>query len=452
MIEKKNQDIRVFTFRGNMMNLIVQKTKTLQGSATPPGSKSQSIREILLALLSTGESVLENILDSDDTRDAIKVCQDLGAKITQGKDKNKLIIKSQGLPLKPKKLKINSGNSGITTRFIMPLLGLRQDSDQPIILDCAEQMRLRPIESLVAALRHLGLSIEYLKKANTLPISITGNLMGGNVEIEGITSQYLSALLIALPLAEQDSEILVKDLHERPYMQMTLSCLDKQKIFYTHEYIKNTDIYHIPGKQSYHSFHTHIGGDFSSASYLIAAAVLLDGHVELHGLNMQDSQGDKRLVLLLQEMGADIVIEPTKLIIQGGKTLRGIKIDANDIPDLLPTLAVIGTQVEGKIEIYNVKQARIKETDRIHSMTEGLRSLGAHIDEFDDGMTVYKSRLQGGKVKGFGDHRTVMALSIAGLLSTHKTIIEDSEAIHKTFPDFVKIMQSLGANIETSVD
>lgn len=432
------------------MNLIVQKTQTLQGNATPPGSKSQSIREILLALLSKDESVLENILDSEDTRDAIQICQDLGAEII--KDKNRLMIKSKGLPLKPNKLKINSGNSGITTRFIMPLLGLRENSDHPIILDCAEQMRTRPIESLVAALRHLGLSIEYLKKANTLPISLTGNLTGGSVEIEGITSQYLSALLIALPLAEQDSEIIVKDLHERPYMEMTLSCLDKQHISYTHEMIHNSDIYHIPGKQSYTSFHTQIGGDFSSASYLIAAAALLDGCVELHGLNMKDPQGDKRLVSLLQEMGANITIKSESLIIQGGKTLQGIRIDANDIPDLLPTLAVIGTQAEGKIEIYNVKQARIKETDRIHSMTEGLRRLGAHIDEYDDGMTIYKSILHGDKVKGFGDHRTVMALCIAGLLSSGKTLVEDSKAIHKTFPDFVKIMQALGAHIQISAD
>lgn len=441
-----------FSFRRAFMNLIVKKTQALQGSATPPGSKSQSIREILLALLSKGESVLENILDSDDTRDAIKICQDLGAEITHEKikniDTNKLIIKSQGLPIKPNTLKLNSGNSGITTRFIIPLLGLRENSDQPIILDCAEQMRARPIESLVVALRHLGLSIEYLDKANTLPISITGNLIGGNVEIDGITSQYLSALLIALPLANKDSEIMVKDLYERPYMEMTLSCLDKQNIFYTHEISKNTDIFHISGKQHYKKFQTHIGGDFSSASYLIGAAVLLDGRVELEGLNMKDHQGDKRLVNLLQEMGADIIIEPTKIIIQGGKTLRGIRVDANDIPDLLPTLAVIGTQAEGKIEITNVKQARIKETDRIHSMTEGLRRLGAHVDEFDDGLTVYQSTLRGDKVKGFGDHRTVMALSIAGLLATGKTVVEDSESVNKTFPEFVRIMQSLGALIK----
>jgi len=432
------------------MNLITQKTKILQGSATPPGSKSQSIREILLALLSTGESVLENILDSDDTHDAIKICQDLGAEIIQ--DKDKLIIKSQGLPLKPNKLKLNSGNSGITTRFIMPLLGLRENSDQPIILDCNEQMRARPIDSLVAALRHLGLCIEYLNKANSLPISLTGNLTGGSVEIEGITSQYLSALLIALPLAKQDSVIIVKDIHERPYMEMTLSCLDKQDIFYTHQIINNTDIYHITGRQVYTKFNSHIGGDFSSASYLIAAAALLGSRVVLQGLNMQDPQGDKRLVFLLQEMGADITIEPTQLIINGSKILQGIKIDANDIPDLLPTLAVIGTQAEGKIEITNVKQARIKETDRIHAMTEGLRRLGTHVDEYDDGMTVYKSSLYGNHVKGFGDHRTVMALSIAGLLSTGKTIIEDSEAVNKTFPDFIKILQSLGANIQSSID
>jgi 3-phosphoshikimate 1-carboxyvinyltransferase len=255
---------------------------------------------------------------------------------------------------------------------------------------------------------------------------------------------------MALPLVSQDSEITVEDLHERPYMEMTLHWLDQQNIAYTHQRIQNRDIYKISGRQTYKPFDTNISGDFSSASYLIAAAALLEGSVELQGLEMNDPQGDKRLVTLLQEMGADIRVEPTRLLIRGGKPLKGIKIDANDIPDLLPTLAVIGTQAEGKTEICHVAQARIKETDRIHSMTEGLRRLGANIEEYPDGMVVYQGKLQGGRVKGYGDHRTVMALGVAGLLSTDKTIVEDCEAINKTFPNFIEIMQSLGARMEAS--
>jgi 3-phosphoshikimate 1-carboxyvinyltransferase len=254
--------------------------------------------------------------------------------------------------------------------------------------------------------------------------------------------------LISLPCAPYDSTIKVKDLHERPYVEMTLHWLKEQNISYAHQYRENIDIFNIKGGQQYKKFNSTITGDFSSASYLIAAAALTPSHIVLQGLDMQEPQGDKRLVNILQEMGADIVVEPNHLVIRGGNALTGAKIDANDIPDLLPTLAVIGTQAKGKMEIYNVQQARIKETDRIHSMTRGLRRMGAIIDEHRDGMTVYKSTLSGAKVKGFGDHRTIMALALAGMLADGSTIIDNGEAINKTFPTFIDIMQSLGAKME----
>ena len=237
-------------------------------------------------------------------------------------------------------------------------------------------MRINPLLSIVAnkcdktysivghSLTQLGLNIQYVENPGVLPISVAGNLIGGKAEVDGITSQYISALLISLPCAESDSEIIVKNLHERPYMEMTLNWLREQHIQFTHNIEKNMDIYHIKGKQKYKNFVISIAGDFSSASYLIAAAALTDGCVELSGLNMQDPQGDKRLVSILEEMGADITIKSNDLIIRGGQLLKGIKVNANDIPDLLPTLAVIGTQASGKMEINNVRQARLKETDR----------------------------------------------------------------------------------------
>ncbi len=427
------------------MYLKVQTTKKLAGQVVPPSSKSQSIRGIILALLSTGKSTLFNPLDSDDMQIAIQVCTQLGASIHI--DNDKLIINSTGLPIKTTSQKINTGSSGITTRFIMPILGFRAD-EQPIIVDCSEQMRARPMQSLVNALKLLGLNIQYLEQHGSLPASITGQLTGGIVEVDGITSQYLSALLIALPCAPMDSVISVKNLHERPYMEMTLHWLQKQRINYQHYRHNASDIYKIPGNQKYQPFDAVIAGDFSSASYIIAAAVLTTGIIELDGLDMQDPQGDKRLIYILQDMGANIAIRPQGLTINGGTPLQGLKIDANDIPDLLPTLAVIGTYAQGKTEITNVRQARIKETDRIHSMVEGLTRLGARVEEHLDGLTIYNSVLQGTMVQGYDDHRTVMALALAGMLANGTTLISDSMAVNKTFPTFVKLMCSLGANME----
>ena len=427
-------------------HLLVQKTSNLSGLVTPPSSKSHSIRALILALLAKGESILTNPLACSDMSDAMRICTQLGADISV--ENGTVCVNSAGLPLQATVPIINSGNSGISTHFIMPLLGLRRECEKPIILDCGEQMRARPIVPLVTALRALGLCIDYLDKEGQLPVSVSGQLHGGVTEVDGITSQYLSALLISLPCASRDSEITVTDLHERPYVELTLDWLRKLGIRYQHTTIGNRDIYHIPGRQSYNAFNTTIAGDFSSASYLIAAAVICNGRVELQGLDMQDPQGDKRLVTLLQEMGAIIEIKAQGLIIEGGHSLKGLKIDADDVPDLLPALAVIGTYASGKTELTNVRQARIKETDRIHSMSEGLSRMGAKVEVHEDGMTIYSSALQGAAVKGYNDHRTVMALAVAGLRAEGQTQIGDAEAVNKTFPNFVSLMQSLGADME----
>ena len=413
------------------MKLIVKSAKNLQGTVTIPGSKSQSIRALMIALLSKGETKIENSLDSEDTRDAKKLCQDLGAELLSHS------IKSRGLPLKTNALNLNSGNSGISTCFILPILGLRENSEQEIILDCREQMRRRPIKSLISALKNLGMHIEH----DTLPIKIRGKLMGGKTEVDGSNSQYLSALLLALPCAPNDSEIRVRNLQERPYVELTLSWLRKHNIHYVHRQEADWDIYGIKANQQYHAIDVDVPGDYSSASYAIIAAAMLPGTVCICGLAEDDPQGDKKLICILEKMGADITVEKNKVIIRGGKPLKGLRIDAGDIPDLLPTLAVLGVYAQGKTEIINVAHARIKETDRIKSMMEGLQKLGAKIEEREDGMTIYQSDLQGTLVQGFDDHRTVMALSVAGLLARGITKITTAEAINKTYPSYVEDMQ-----------
>ena len=427
------------------MHLTVKKTLSLQGVAIPPSSKSQSIRGMIFSLLAKGESTLLNMLDSDDTQAALRVCAAMGARVNT--TEHTLTIKSNGLPLVACSAEINTGNSGITTLFVLPLLGLRENCLAPILFNCGEQMRARPIQSLVDALRNLGMCIQYVEHEGRLPISVTGQLKGGVTEVDGINSQYLSALLIGLPCALNDSVITVRDLHERSYVEMTLDFLKQQGINYTHELIGNVDTFYILGNQRYTPIHNTIKSDFSSASCLIAASALISGKVELQGLDFEDSQGDKRLINILQEMGAEIIIEQGKIQISGNKTLTGMRIDANDIPDLVPALAVIATRAIGKTEIYNVSQARIKETDRIHSMTEGLRQMGARIEEHQDGMTVYQSDLRGAFVKGYGDHRTVMALTVAGMVAYGTTTITDAEAINKTYPEFVDTMKNMGANV-----
>ncbi len=429
------------------MKLAINPIKRLHGTITLPSSKSQSIRALLLAVLAKGKTTLLNVLDSDDTNVAKLVCTLFGIKILS--DKEVLEIESSGLPLSLKENKINTGNSGITTRFVLPMLGLRANSDSQIFFDCGDQMRQRPITSLIQALNNLGMEIKSANDDGCCPLLVAGKLIGGKTQVDGLTSQFVSALLLSLPCAANDSEIVVKNLHERPYVEMTLEWLRGQDIQFTHYRPNNTeDIFTITGGQNYHSFKKQIPADFSSASYPLAAAVLIPGEVSLQGVDMEDQQGDKRLVDILKQMGADIEIQNSELIVKGGKKLHGVEIDANDIPDMVPTLAVIGTQTEGGIKIVNVKQARFKETDRIHSMAVELKKMGATIEEMPDGLIVKQSNLFGQKVHGYSDHRTIMALAVAGLMAKGQTEIDTAEGINKTFPNFVELMNMLGCEIE----
>jgi len=426
------------------MKLIVSTTKKMNGIITPPSSKSQTIRALILATLAKGRSVLINMLESDDTQAAIDVCRNLGAKITS--ENNSLVVESSGVPLNIISKNLHTQNSGITSRFIMPVLGLRSNFDEEIVLDCGEQMKRRPLKSLIDALQTLGINIS--SHDGHCPLKISGQLQGGKVEVDGTTSQYVSALLMSACYAKNDMEIHVKNLNERPYVDMTLAWLDEQRINYSHEQIENKDIYRVASGQSYHVFTKQIPVDFSSLSYPLAAACMIPGEVVLKGIDMNEQQGDKRLIYILQDMGADISIKENELVVHGGKPLQGKIIDANDIPDMVPTLAVIGTYAEGKTEIVNVPQARIKETDRIHSMATELKEMGAKIEEREDGLVVEKSYLYGSVLHGYQDHRTIMALSLAGMIADGETAIDIAEGINKTFPNYVDLMHQLGAKIE----
>ena len=433
------------------MKLIVKQTKSLNGIINVPGSKSQSIRALIIALLSKGETQIENILIADDTSHAKTLCQKLGAEISSNnKTPNILNVKSEGVPLKPQSTHLNSGNSGITTCFVLPLLGLREDVSQPMILDCEEQMRKRPIRPLIEALQRLGLKIESIKNDNTLPLRVSHRLIGGETQVDGSNSQYLSTLLLSLPYALKDSKIRVHHLQERPYVNLTLDYLQKHNIKCSHQSKGDLDIYQIKGQQNYSATKTFVSGDYSSASYAIAVGTMIPGKIVIHGLNANDKQGDKRLVDLLKAMGGSISVEENQLTLQGGRSLNGIKINASDIPDLLPTLAVIGTYARGQTEIRGVRHARIKETDRIQSMCEGLKAMGAKLEEKNDGITVWNSKLKGTLVHGYNDHRTVMALSIAGLLASGTTTITTPEAIKKTYPTYIDSMKAIHAKMSLS--
>ena len=260
-----------------------------------------------------------------------------------------------------------------------------------------------------------------------------------------IRSQYLSSLLLAAPLAKGDTEIEVTLLNEPDYVQMTLDWLDRQEIDYENEQMRRFKIY---GGQSYKPFDTAIPADFSSATFFICAAVILDADITLTGLNFTDSQPDKAVVDYLRRMGADISINEAGLRVRAS-TLKPAVIDMNRTPDALPAMAVTAMFAAGKTKLINVAQARNKETDRIKCMAEELKKIGATVEELPDGLIIDKiANLKPANLKGYSDHRIVMALALAGMAIDGKTIIDTAEAINVTFPDYVKLMKTLGAKME----
>jgi 3-phosphoshikimate 1-carboxyvinyltransferase len=282
-----------------------------------------------------------------------------------------------------------------------------------------------------------------MKNNGKAPVEITGKLTGGQTTITATTSQYVSSLLLCTPLATGDTEIDVTLLNEPGYVQMTLDWLDKQQIGYEHQQMRR---FSIKGNQSYKAYESAVPADFSSATFFLCAAALVAEEVTLLGLDFSDSQPDKAVVDYLKAMGADIQIGTDSITVRAS-TLRGTDIDMNATPDALPAMAVTAAFAEGTTKLFNVPQARNKETDRIRCMAEELKKLNVEVEELPDGLIIRQSRPQPAQLHGWADHRIVMALSLAGLALDGSCVIDTAEAMNVTFPGYVKLMKEIGAKI-----
>ena len=418
------------------MELIVEKSG-LTGTIPMPGSKSHTIRALVIASLAEGTSVIEAPLDSRDTQAAVRVCRSLGAEIETGVDWR---VKGIGGRIIAPEDVLDVANSGTTLYITMATAALGVGESE---FDGDAQTRARPVQPLIDALNDLGAKVRSRNNDGRVPLVVRGRMSGGRTAIECPTSQYLTSLLLNCPLADGDTEIEVLYLNERPYVEITLKWLDEQGIVYQRDEWRSIK---IKGGQKYKSFKKRIPADFSSATFFLCAGAITGEEVVLEGLDMNDSQGDKAVVDYLKRMGASIVVEDSAIRIKKSE-LHGCEIDLNATPDALPAMAVIGCFAEGETRLVNVPQARLKETDRISVMNRELSKMGADIEEREDGLIVRKSSLKGAVVDGHDDHRVVMALTVAGLGAEGTTTISKAESIDITFPNFVELMQSLGAKI-----
>ncbi|HUX13139.1 MAG TPA: 3-phosphoshikimate 1-carboxyvinyltransferase [Spirochaetia bacterium] len=411
----------------------VDKTH-LAGRVRIPASKSHTIRALIFATLAEGRSRIQNPLDSNDTRSCVNACKLLGAKIVSAP--GEFIVDGTAGRLTVPENVIDVGNSGTTMYLCAGAAALAPGWS---FFSGDGQIRKRSIEHLLNSLKELGAQTFTSRDNGCAPFAVRGPLIGGRTTIESHTSQWLSSLLMTLPIVANDSEIEVPILNERPYVKMTLGWLDELGIKYETEEMRR---FRVPGGQIYRGFTRQVPADFSSATFFLCAAAITKSTLTLDGLDMNDTQGDKAVVDILREMGCEISIEDKAITITG-KELSGGEFDLNSMPDALPALAATACYANHDTRLVNVPQARAKETDRIHIMAEELRKMGADIDEAEDGMTIHPSRLKGDFVNGNSDHRVVMALAIAGLGATGATIIDTAETAAVTFPTFFEDLRTI---------
>ena len=423
------------------MRLLAKKS-TLKGRISIPGSKSHTIRAVAVAALAQGNSCIRRPLLSSDTLSAVDCYRALGAEINTENPEKWTVTGTAGR-IRNDSQTIDVGNSGTTLRLALGSAALGSPAGS-VTFTGDHQIQGRLLGALVQSLNDLGATVKSVKNNGCAPVTVSGQLTGGRTSIECFTSQYLSSLLMACPLAPQDTEIEVPLLNEPDYVQITLDWLDKQKIHYQNNNLKTV---FVPGGQHYTAFDEAIPADFSSATFFLCAAAVCGGDVLVQGLDFNDSQPDKAVADYLKAMGADITQQPDGIRVRTS-ALKGIEIDMNRTPDALPAMAVTAAFADGVTRLVNVPQARKKETDRIACMAAELKKLGADITELPDGMVIRGGKpLTPAPVAGHHDHRIVMAMAVAGLAIDGPLDIDTAEAMNVTFPEFVTLMKKLGADL-----
>ena len=415
--------------------MIIPSVK-LSGKIIIPSSKSQTIRALLISVFSRGVSYIKHPLISDDTESCINAVKAMGADVNI-LENGDITVDATYAFSDMDELSIDAGNSGTTEYLSLPMLS---SLGIQVNIDGDEMLRKRPLKPLLDALESLGAETESTE--GFPPASIRGPLDGGECTIECKTSQYLSGLLLGAPLAIGDSHIKCSVLFEKPYVKMTLKWLDDQGIKY--RISDDLEEVWVKGGQSYKPLDTYIEGDFSSASFFFVAAAIHGTEVTVEGLDKNSTQGDKEILNILEKMGCSIKWNGMAVTVKGPEKLKGGVFDLNAIPDTLPALSVAAAFAEGDTILGNVEQARIKETDRIKVMRENLNELGVEAEERRDALVVHgKGSVKGGKAKGYGDHRVIMALAILGTKTEKETEIDDVSAASVTFPTFFDLLEKL---------
>ncbi len=378
--------------------------------------------------MGVGVTLIRDPLDSPDVRAMVKALRGFGVTIEESEE----WIRIEGVcgKLSASQAPIDAGNSGQILRFVGALAALLPE--KTVITGDQSIRERRPVEPLLSALRQLGAKAE-------APMSVQGPIRAGFAELLGEDSQPVSALLIATSFLKGTTQLEVKNPGERPWIDLTLAWLERLGGVVTHEAYR---FYTIEGPLLYKGFEVTIPGDFSTAAFPAAAALITGSTVTLENLDPFDSQGDKKLFEVFERMGAQLEYDVrAKSVTLFPSKLKGVRVDVNEMIDALPILAVVGCFASGKTEIVGGKIARKKESDRIAAIACELRKMGAILEEREDGLLITSSPLHSARLSSHSDHRIAMALAVAAKGATGTTWIEGAECVKKSYPRFFEEVQ-----------
>lgn len=414
------------------MSLAVISPSVIRGTLTPPPSKSAAHRLLIAAALAGGGRV-RGLSLSADMEATLRAVRGLGVSVRL--DGDAACFSPAPPSSSPSPLPVDCGESGSTLRFLIPLYAAR---GIPAVFTGHGRLPQRPLGVYADCLPPHGVT---LSAASGLPLTVTGRLTGGDFALPGdVSSQFITGLLFALPLCREDSRIrLTTPLESAGYVDMTLQVLRQAGI----RVEPLEDGWFIPSSQTYRPLDTAVESDWSQAAFLLAAGAL-GGEVTLTGLNPASAQGDREALSLFRRFGAAVEEAPGRIVCRKAP-LHGIDIDAAQIPDLVPVLAVTAALADGVTHITGAARLRLKESDRLAAVADGIRRLGGRVEEGPDSLTITGvSRLAGGRAEGYNDHRIVMALSMAALGCEAPVTVTDAQSVAKSWPAFFEDYRAIG--------
>ena len=411
----------------------------IHGRVMAPSSKSYTIRALMCAALAEGRSELIYPLLADDTEAAGAVLQNVGVQIAR--DQSSWIV--SGGNFRTPVSYLDCHESAATLRFMTAIAATVPGG---CILTAKPSLARRPIEPLINSLRQIGVQCSQDKSSGTVTVA-GGGLRGGVASLPGnISSQYVSALLLIAPLAQDGMTVkLTTPLESKPYVEMTIECLSKFDI--TVEPSPDYREFRIK-KQNYRPAKYVVEGDWSSVSYLLALGAVA-GDIEISNLNSKSLQGDKVLIEFLERMGAHVKVSDNSVSVKKG-SLMAIEADLTDCIDLLPTVAVVAGMAKGTSVLRGIARARLKESDRVLSVKDELQRAGVEVVEEKNQMTITGTRPRGAIFNSHGDHRIAMAFSVLGT-ACGESVIDGAECVAKTYPEYWDVLASIGGKVGIDV-